>query len=84
MLVANYRAGRTVRELSKKFYVHRGTVAAHLERQGIQRRVSRRKLTDKDVTMAAGCYEAGRSLEIVGKAFGSVLQRCERNCVVWE
>jgi len=58
------------RSLSKKFDVHRGTVAAHLERQGILRRVNRRKLTDKNVTKAAGCYEAGQSLEIVGKLFG--------------
>jgi hypothetical protein len=44
-LVAAYQAGKTVRELASQFDLHRTTVLAHLERQGVSRRASRRKLT---------------------------------------
>ena len=69
-LVASYRSGRSLRELSTEFHVHRGTVTAHLERRGVLRRSNLRKLTDENVAKASLRYEAGQSLVVVGKAFG--------------
>jgi hypothetical protein len=36
-LVAGYQSGITAKALAAKFDIHRGTVAAHLERRGIPR-----------------------------------------------
>jgi hypothetical protein len=45
-LVTGYRAGRSLPDLADAFGVHRRTVAAHLERRGVQRRESLRKVTE--------------------------------------
>lgn len=52
-LAAAYQAGATVPELVKRFQVHRTTVLAHLERQGVPRRPNHGKLTDEQVAEAA-------------------------------
>jgi lambda repressor-like predicted transcriptional regulator len=69
-LVANYRAGGTLRQLSIEFHVHRGTVTAHLDRRGVLRRSNQRKLTDQNVAKVSLLYEAGQSLVAIGRAFG--------------
>jgi hypothetical protein len=68
-LVAQYRAGRSVRQLPETFRINRTTVLAHLERTGVARRANSRKLTDEQVHDAATRYASGLSLKIVAKAF---------------
>ena len=68
-LAAAYQAGATVPELVNRFQVHRTTVLAHLERQGIPRRANRRKLTDEQVAEAARLYAASWSTARVGEQF---------------
>ena len=67
-LVAGYRAGQSLSDLAKEFYIHHGTVAAHLERRGVRRRMNARKFTNDDVNEAARRYRAGESLATVGTA----------------
>ena len=69
-LVERYQAGASVRELAVEFGIARTTVLEHLERRGVPRRASTRKLTDADVQVAAHYYRTGESLETVGKRFG--------------
>jgi lambda repressor-like predicted transcriptional regulator len=66
-LVKAYEAGATVRELVFQFGMHRATVLAHLERQGVPRRPQLRKLPDDQVAEAAALYTAGLSLADVGR-----------------
>ena len=68
-LVNEYQTGRTLADLASVLGIHRGTVAAHLQARGIQRRVNRRKMTDDDVSNAAGSYGAGDSLAKVALGF---------------
>jgi transposase len=68
-LVAAYVAGASVHQLTKQFQVHRSTVVAHLERHGIPRRASTRKLSDDDVPQAAKLYEQGWSLVRLGEHY---------------
>ncbi len=53
-------------DLPGKYGIHRTTVLLHLERNGVSRRPSTRKLTDDDVAMAAAAYAVGDSLATVG------------------
>jgi transposase-like protein len=55
-------------DLAREFGVHHRTVAEHLERLGIARRVNLPKLSAADVKRAATRYRAGQPLAIVGKA----------------
>jgi transposase-like protein len=54
-------------ELAREFGVHRRTVAHHLERLGVARRVNLPKLTPTDIERAVSQYQAGDSLATVGK-----------------
>jgi hypothetical protein len=69
-LVAGYRAGRSLPRLAEDFRVHRRTVAAHLEKRGVKRRVNARRMSEDNVTNAARRYSAGDSLATIGKAEG--------------
>ena len=64
---AKYRQGRSLDDLARKFGVHRRTVADHLERLGVARRVNLLKLTQADIERAISQYQAGDSLATVGK-----------------
>ena len=67
-LVEGYRAGDSVYELARKFRIHRGTVSAILERQGVPRRY--RLIDGEGLTQAANLYAAGKSLSQVGEELG--------------
>jgi IS30 family transposase len=69
--VDGYRAGSSVRELTRQFGIHKETVARHLERAGVSRRTTRRKLSNQDVVLAARLYQRGLSLQAVGERLGA-------------
>ena len=52
-IISNYQAGQSLRAVAKLLGVHHHTVAAHLQRHGIARRLSQRKMTDIDVAEAS-------------------------------
>jgi len=56
-------------QLSGLFNVHRHTVTAHLKRNGIERRVNKRQLTDEQVEAARAMYTAWHSLAEIGNHF---------------
>jgi DNA-binding transcriptional ArsR family regulator len=60
-LVAQYKAGATVRQLAAKFGVHRATVGKHLEARGVDTR--QLLLSPEAVKEAVGQYQAGAVLE---------------------
>ena len=66
-IAAAYQHGRSLDELAREFGVHRRTVAHHLERLGVARRVNLPKLTPTDIERAVSQYQAGDSLATVGK-----------------
>lgn len=68
-LVEAYQAGATLRELSARFGLHERTVSAHLERHGVERRVSRPKLSCADIERAAELYRSGLSWAAVAEQF---------------
>ena len=70
-LLERYERGESVRQLASAYGIHRHTVSAHLERQGIQRRGPNRKLTDEQCAKIADLYSAGRSLAQIGEQFGA-------------
>ena len=77
-LAAEYERGRSLNELAGQFGVHRRTVADHLERLGVARRVNLPKLTPTDIERAVSQYRAGDSLATVGKILNvdaSTIQR---------
>jgi DNA-binding transcriptional regulator LsrR (DeoR family) len=77
-LVAEYQHGRSLNELARQFGVHRRTVADHLERLGVARKVNLPKLTPTDIERAVSQYQAGDSLATVGKTLNvdaSTVQR---------
>ena len=77
-IVAGYDSGRSLNDLAREFGVHHRTVADHLERLGIARRVNLPKLSAADVKRAASQYRSGESLATVGKALSvdaSTVQR---------
>jgi transposase-like protein len=63
-----YQSGRSLHDVARDFGVHHRTVAEHLERLGIARRVTLPKLSATDVKRVATRYRAGESLAILGKA----------------
>ena len=84
-IAAEYLLGRSLEELARQFGVHRRTVADHLERLGVARRVNLPKLTPPDIERAASRYQAGDSLATVGKALNvdpSTIQRALRRAGV--
>ena len=77
-LAAEYHQGRSLDDLARVFGVHRRTVADHLERLGIARRVNLPKLTPADIEQAVSKYQTGDLLATVGKALNvdaSTVQR---------
>jgi len=75
---AEYQQGRSLDDLARNFGVHRRTVADHLERLGIARRVNLPKLTPADIEQAVSKYQTGDLLATVGKALNvdaSTVQR---------
>jgi DNA-directed RNA polymerase specialized sigma24 family protein len=68
-LVALYRAGASMVELSRKFETHRNTVVAHLRRAGVEIRPLK-KMTPHLVDRAKQLYADGHSLTEVGKQLG--------------
>src|SRR5665213_1920064 len=64
---AAYQHGRSLDDLAREFGVHRRTVADHLERLGVARRVNLPKLTPTDIERAVSQYQAGDSLATVGR-----------------
>ncbi len=77
-VVARYQSGRSLNDLATEFGVHHRTVADHLKRLGIARRVNLAKLNAADVKRAASRYRAGASLATVGMALNvdaSTVQR---------
>jgi DNA-binding CsgD family transcriptional regulator len=67
-LVEGYRAGNSVYELARQFRIHRGTVSAILERQGVPRRY--RLIDGQGLNHAANLYASGLSLSQVGEELG--------------
>ncbi len=68
-LIKSYEAGRSVRDLAQQYRIHRTTVLAHLERNGIRRRPHIPKLIDQQTEEAARLYESGLSPKKVGDRF---------------
>jgi hypothetical protein len=71
-------------ELAGEFGVNRRTVADHLERLGVARRVNLPKLTPTDIERAVSQYRAGDSLATVGKTLNvdaSTVQWALKVCV---
>jgi len=67
-LVNLYQSGHSLAEIAQSFGVHRQTVASHLARIGIDRRVNVAKLSPSDVQLASALYLTGESLATVGRA----------------
>jgi len=68
-LIAAYAEGSSVLQLAARFNIHRTTVLAHLERNGVPRRRSGPKLRDEDVHEAAVLYRDELSLKAIGVRF---------------
>jgi len=69
-LARRYIAGATAKELAQRFHIHRTTVLAQLERQGVDRRRCLRRMADTEVTHAALIYAEGHSLKTTAAHFG--------------
>jgi len=69
-LVSAYVEGSSIDSLVERLGVNRTTIINHLERRGIERRKSVRKMTDRSVRQAARRYEVGESLKVVAAQFG--------------
>ena len=69
-LAQDYEAGSTANRLAVSYGVHRTTVLSHLEQQGVDRRRTRRVLSNDDVARAAAFYSSGQSLKATGSHFG--------------
>jgi len=68
-VVSAYLAGSSIGSLAAELGVHRTTIIDHLERRGIERRRSVRKMTDRSVRVAAKRYGTGESLKVVAVQF---------------
>jgi len=69
-LVRSYAAGLSIDALAQRFTVRRTTVLGHLERVGVPRRRSVRKMSDGTVRQAATRYRNGDSLLVVAAKYG--------------
>ena len=63
-LVESYRAGNAVNQLAREFGISRQTIAAILDRHGIEHRQQR--LSTDEIAEASRLYESGWSLARVG------------------
>lgn len=68
-LVEHYKAGATMNQLARRFGMHRGTVRAQLERQGVQIRHGS-SFPAELLPEAIRLYEAGNSTAKVGVRLG--------------
>ena len=68
-LVRDYVAGSSIDALAEKLHVNRTTIISHLDRRGIERRKSVRKMTESSVREATRRYESGDSLKAVAFQF---------------
>ena len=64
-LVNTYLAGSSIDSLAAELRLNRTTIISHLDRRGIERRTSVRKMTDHSVRQAAKHYASGEALKIV-------------------
>jgi AraC-like DNA-binding protein len=67
-LIAAYRQGAGVKELARRFGIHRETVAAIIDRAGLAPRT--RGLSEYQINDAARLYAEGWSLGRLGEKFG--------------
>ena len=68
-LAEQYRIGKSALELARQFKMHRHTVAAQLEREGVAAR-PQLKMTPRLIARAKQLYADGDSLAEVGKQLG--------------
>ncbi len=59
-IISNYQAGHSLRAIAKLLGIHHHTIAAHLQRHGIARRLNQREMTD--IVETSRRYAAGDSL----------------------
>jgi transcriptional regulator with XRE-family HTH domain len=67
-LATAYRDGMTIKELARRFGIHRSTVTALLRRHGVELRPS--GLAPPDIPTAASLYGQGWSVARLGERFG--------------
>ncbi len=77
-LVGAYLDGSSIDALAASLDVNRTTIISHLDRRGIDRRKSVRKMNDRSVLDAAEHYGAGESLKVVSARFGVDAQTIAR------
>lgn len=65
----DYLAGSSIDSLAAQLGVNRTTIISHLDRYGVERRKSVRKMTDRSVRQAARRYESGDALNAVASRF---------------
>ncbi len=68
-VVRGYLDGSSIGTLAALLGVNRTTIISHLDRRGIHRRKSVRKMTDRSVRQAANRYASGESLNAVAVRF---------------
>lgn len=69
-LAEQYRVGTSALELARQFKMHRHTVAAHLEREGVAVRPQRKMMSPRLIERAKQLYADGHSLVAIGKQLG--------------
>jgi lambda repressor-like predicted transcriptional regulator len=69
-LIAAYGAGATINELAHQYGLHRTTVAAHLDRNHIERHHPHTEWANETLTAAADLYASGLSLAAVAARYG--------------
>lgn len=79
-LVADYQAGRSLADLASEFDIHRRTVAMHLERRGVARRATLRKMSHTDIEEATRRYRAAIPSPPSGALSMSMLRPCDESC----
>lgn len=64
-IVAAYQAGGSQVAIAAEFGIHRHTICALLEKEGVVRRATKSLMSDDDVVRATQRYEAGDSLATI-------------------
>ncbi len=67
-LLADYRSGLTVMELSRRYGIHRTTAVDHLRRKGVPKQGS--KLTREQIAQAKYLRNLGMSYKKIGGVIG--------------
>ena len=68
-IIERYGNGESLRQLANSLGIHRATIRAHLERNGVARRGPMRTLTDEQCVEIAAQYRTGKSLAQLGEQF---------------